>query len=563
MSSATRRFVTGGLVGALLLLLAAGAVVTVGLLAVRSASVDARTSLSESVTFLSEARYEEADQRLTQARDHIGQAVDHLDGFGMAIGRQIPFLGQEIRVMDASLTSASEIAAAMQQMTGYVLSPHDPVFSGQSVDAPSARTLAGVAAEADALMVSAMERMEAAPDARVESVAVMEADLTERARQGVAVTRALHASLTAIAGAAEGGTPFRALFLVTDGATLRPLGGVPLAVIEGRIDSGGIRVGAVTDPSSLDVVLPDEVAAIVGTDPEPAWEWLTALPDGPTTAAVAATATGDEADVVFVVDLVAAGRLLDAFADLRQDHRGFDPLDLSSVVALEAHRDIPDDAERRRHLAGILDHLLGQAVERGPRPRDLYRSIRRILDEDRIVAFSSRPEYQAVFEAEGVDMALGSSPGRVDVAVSNTAGTRLDSFTDLDALVEVGPEECRLHSRMLFAIEAAPPPDLVDPLSSGSDRNEWRLNVYLPPGAELTAVTSDGEPVAPDTVEWEGRRVAAIDLASEFGEGTSAEVEWLGPLPDDGLFSVHLLATVSRGAQLVTVEIPAIDGCES
>jgi hypothetical protein len=476
----------------------------------------------------------------------------------------VPFLGREIRVVDASLASASEVATALQLTTEYILSPHEPIFRGGTIDSASARDLAAVAGEAEELMSSAFERMSSAPTARVESVTVMASDLTERSRQGVAVTSALNRSLLAVAEAADGGDPFRALFVVTDGASLRAFGGVPLALVEGVIDGNGIGLEAVTDPAEANIVIPDAVLDVIGTDPvDASWAWLTAFPDGPTVARTAADAvtarSGDESDVVFVLDLVAAGHLLNGFAELRLDGRGFDPTTLGGEVALEAHRDHPDHASRHEYVAGALSRLLEQAIERGPRPRNLFRSIRRILEQDRIVAWSPHPELQAAFEAEGVDMALGAEAGRVDVAVLNTAGSRLDLFTTLAADLEVEPEGCQIRGRLLLSVEESAPESLVPALSSGAAANAWRLDVYLPPGAEVISSSADGEP-GPVT-RWVDRPVVSLDLATGFGGGTSAEVEWLGPAPEDGIVVVKVPATVSKGAQQVEVEVPPLEGC--
>lgn len=559
----SRRLVIGGLVILSLAVLILGALAAVDLLTIRSISTDARTNLSESISFLSRSEFEEAHQRLTQARDHIDQAQDHTDGFVMTVARNVPFLGREIRVMDTSLSSAAEVASALQQTTEYMLSPHVPAFRGSEIDSASARNLAAVAQEAEDLMRSAFERISSAPTARVESVAVMAADLTERSRQGVAVTAALRQSAQAVAEAAEGGEPFQVLFVVTDGASLRAVGGVPLALVEGRIDGDGIGVTAVTDPAAADITVPQAVLDVIGQAPvDASWPWLTAFADGPTVARIASEAvtamSGNEPDVVFIVDLIAAGHLLDGFADLRLDGRGFDPRTLGTDLALEANRNHPDHDSRHQYMAGILGHLLDQAVERGPRSRDLFRGIRRILEQDRIVAWSPHPELQAAFEAEGVDMGPGDDPGRVEVAVANTAGTRLDFFTTLASDLEVEPEECRVRGRLLVSIDESAPESLASSLASGAAANAWRVSVYLPPGAEVVGNTGESEPIP----RWNDRPVVALDLTADFGGDAGAEVEWVGPAPADGIIASRLPATVSEGAQVVEVEVAPIEGCD-
>ena len=186
----------------------------------------------------------------------------------------------------------------------------------------------------------------------------------------------------------------------------------------------------------------------------------------------------------------------------------------------------------------VISLLLAGAL---PVPSTLAHDLGPLVVEQRLLAWSSDPEEQALFARLGMDGALPSlgADGGFGVAVNNGGQNKIDVFLDREVKVDVETDDDgrRTLAADVILTNTAPTDGLPEyvignafDLPAGTNR--YLVSFYGPSVPSL--VTRDGEPVTVETLPEAGWLASSRsdDLAS--GATVTYRIEYpLGPADDD------------------------------
>lgn len=553
------------------MLVALAALALFELFAIRSSATQARSSLAEAVTALARGETKVGVEFLASARSAVDEATSRSQRPHLRLAQVIPYFGTDIKVVRSSVAAASEVTAAIELIAEHLDSPHDPVYDAGQVDSEAAQALAIKWQGAAALMQTASDRMDSIPQAHFESVTSAAAEVTQRAGQGAIVFEAMAVALDKVFVGAVGDDPLHVLFVFTNGAELRALGGVPVFLARIDVTNGRVRLGEVIPTPAAHPSQPVESpvdfdALFGGFAASRLWSNLTMSPDGPTVGEVGArmyaARTGITPDVVIVTDLVATGNLLAAFPNLEVDGAPFEPTTLATDFLYATYRDYPDGTEQNAYLVGVFADVFGQVISAQPDGTALVTAVGKGIEEGRWMAWSPDSALQEAFVVTGAGHHLPTdAPGRVDVTVQNFAATKLDLFTDVTTDLELETLGCALVGHLEITITESAPAQQRAVLAYGAPANRWWVNVYFSPDASVKHLLVGEEPTTGGLGSWEGRPVASILVNAPLGGSNTVGVEWVEPLPRDGTVTVSTNATVDQPRRETLTTVPASGNC--
>jgi hypothetical protein len=546
-----------------------GAIAATDLLGIRADAGTYRAALRATVAHLARGDVASAQNSLTDARREIASAMAHAQSPALALAAGVPVVGPDVRVAIAGVEAASDVTRAAELVVDYMSVPHDPLYEAGSVDPAVAADLAAMWAEAEGLLAGALTRMEETPEPRRADVAEAAAEVTLRARQGVAATRTLGEFASRMAEAATGGEPLRTLVVFANGAELRATGGVPVFLarfdLTDEIELSDLTPTPGAHPADA-VEAPEQFLDLFGEFiPSRLWSNLTLSLDGPTIGEIGAemyeAVAGVEPDLVVVIDLVTAGFVLDAFPGLRLEGEEFDPITLATEFLVDSYRLYPDGTEQNEYLLEVFREVFDQLTDLQPDGVKLLKAVQQAVQHGRIVAWSPDPDIRAGLEVAGLTKPLGEEPGRVEVAVQNFGANKLDLFTILDADLTTETVGCALRHRLEVEARDWTPQQIRPLLQYDAEENRWWANLYLPPQAQVQALYSNGEETTGGLGTWNGRPVASVFTESSFGGSATVGVEWLEPIPASGAVTVVLPATVNEHAKRLEFQVSQPEGC--
>lgn len=557
-----------------LLILGWGALFVMDARAIQASAAEGRSDLGLAVTALARGEASLAIDGLAGARAAVDDASARADGPAVRLAQFVPFLGREVRVTRQAVAAASEITSAVEAVGVYLSIPHDPMFDSGAFDPVATEKLAGAWAQAEMLMASAADRMQGTAPARTTAVSEAAADVALRANQGKVATTAVGSLLDAMLEGANGGDPFNALVVLTNGAELRGLNGTPAFLIRVEVADGGVRVSEVrptgADPAPAGIAMPAEFENLFGDAARELW-WanLTLTPDGPTVGELATTTVeleGSAPDVVVVADLVATGALLAAFPNLEIDGEPLRAGTIATDFLFESYATYPAAADQNRYLAGVFSTMFEHVLTTPPPANHLLQEAQRAITQRRLTLWSRHPDIQAaVVQLGAAHPVAPSAPGTVEIAVQNLERSKLDMYTRFDAAIRIETElsTCLAYGRLDLAVIEEAPPRRLPILAHGSDANRWLVNAYLPSGATEPSIHVDGEPAAPALGTWGDRPVVSAPAQAAHGDRVGLVIEWVQPIPPSRVVTVKLPTTVQTAQWQVQAEVPVPEGCTS
>lgn len=415
------------------------------------AAFDARSDLREATDLVDEAvtSFRDGDEQAAEAT--LLSAVDALDRADRAVtrpwlgpGRWLPVIGQH--------TEALQVVSARGLQTGRAaldvleaLDRDSLTIAAGAVDLdavrvlePSVRALA-VAAERATADLSALD----SPWLVAPVAAALEDAIDELDDVTVSARRASDA--ITLAPTMLGGEGIRRhLVLLVTPAELRGSGGLigNWALIEA--DQGALQLAGVGRAEDLNAALADAGIRLVepssyvdsygGFSVETEFQDITLSPHFPDVGAVAAqlfeAATGQRVDTVMAVDPAGVAALLQLTGPVTVDGRTVDASNAREFLLLTQYTDFEDESERVAFLERLLTLTFSRllAIE-FPDPWDLDEVFAGVVDEDRLVIASTKPDEQVLLDDLGV---AGGFPARendfVAVLTQNAGQNKIDSF---------------------------------------------------------------------------------------------------------------------------------------
>ena len=399
---------------------------------------------------------------LRAARSRFAAAHGRVDGPLLAPARIVPFVGRQLRSVQALSGAATDVAdIGIGGMTDAQPVLDEPGGSN-AARAASARRLGKVAGQANARLrrldlgprVGLLGPLARARNRLGEQVDELQDALTKGAKGGEAVADLL-----------EG--PRRYLVFAANNAEMRAGSGMLLSA--GELESGpeGLRLGAMRSVTDIpipagEVPLPADLADRWGwLEPNIEWRNLLTSPRFDVAAPLAAqmwVAAGNRpVDGVMVLDPIALGGLLRGTGPVEVDDRRFDEGNIQEELLHAQYLRLPEleDRPERRENLGRIAGAVFSALDRGSwsMPR-LASGLARAAAGRHVLMWAADPSEQSAWQALGVDGALQSDS--LLVSILNRGGNKLDPFLQVQADIGVAPAATetevvvtiRLHNRV-------------------------------------------------------------------------------------------------------------------
>jgi hypothetical protein len=461
---------------------------------------DARRRLSPGALVRGEGR-----EPLRRAREEFSSARDLVRSPIIRPLTFVPFIGQQLRSIDAMTNAATEVVVigerTIESSRGALerrpsTGPERVALAQQLelVSAQARQDLRKVDLGSDLFLVGPVS------DARARF-----ADRLHDVRS--AATSAY--DVTVGSGAFLRG-PRRYLVLAANNGEMRAGSGMLLSAGVLTLDEGRMELGPMTPTG--DLVLPPGAVPVTPPDFDALWGWLhptqewrnlAPSPRFDVTAPLAAemwrAARGDAVDGVLALDPVALQSLLAAEGPIEVAGRTLSAEDVVQYLLLEQYRQIPPDEpdqQARRDQLGAVARTSVDRLDAGEyESADLVDALRGAGQGRHILAWSRDPTEQRAWDAAGIAGTLRKDS--LLVSVLNTAGTKLDQFLEVDAAVSraerVGGHDMTVRLRLHNAAPAGEPSYVVGPHpDSGVGEGVYSgiLAVNVPGGA--TGLGIDG-----------------------------------------------------------------------
>jgi hypothetical protein len=517
-----------------------------------------------------------AGEHLRAAADLIGSARADIDSIWVRPARNVPVLGQHVRLLSGVLAQAALVGEAGEGLVGGLdLEALTP--AGGQVDVAAlerleepARAFATATADAAAALAALRSPWLVAPvagrvaelEAEVADVAVAAEDLAT----AVAITPGLlgrdgrRQYLVLLATPAESRAT---VGFVSNWVVMEAVDGRLGVVDEGRVGEVNERLRALRVPLSA----PAEYVARYGAShPERFFSDVTVSPDFPTVAEVAAglftAATGTPSDGVVVTDPEGVAALLELTGPVTVAGTSLDSTNVVDFLLRGQYDAFATDGERVEFLSALVEAVFTEVVTGElPPPSGLAAALAPAVDQDRLAVWSADPSEQAGLVALGLAGEFPTAAAGEDLVglvTQNLGQNKIDVFLDRHLEYDV-----RLDDRGAMAVTAtvtltnrAPDRGLPDAVIGNNDQglpfgtNVVNLALYSP--HELSAASLDGVAVAlqrqPELGVWAygttvtlgpgQRRVLVVELRGDAPAAVEDYVVVVAHQPlvnDDGL----------------------------
>lgn len=267
------------------------------------------------------------------------------------------------------------------------------------------------------------------------------------------------------------------------------------------------------------------------------WKNITMSPNFPSTARVAAElypeSGGREVDGVFGLDVYALEALIGLVGPIEVDGAPRPLTGRNAAEFLLFEQYLTDDHEAR---GDMLNDVTVAAVDRmlrtsPPDPLDLGKAMAPLVDERRVVAWSSHDAEQELFTTLGLDGALRSDAEHmVSVALVNGGGSKIDSFLEQDIVVVDGADGPELRATLTNHAPAGGLPDFIIGNAIGLPTGTSRLWITGFASVPIIDATSNGEPL--DTGFGAEADLYAVSAFVNIGPGDSTTVVFDLDAPD-------------------------------
>jgi hypothetical protein len=501
------------------------------------------------------------------------------------------WVAARLPVVGASAATATTVASVLDDVADDVLSSlaagGDAVASitrtpDGGLDTTPLRAVAPRVHEAYGTLTHARDRLDnlrldAMHPALVEPVVELRSHLADL--DAVAATADGAVTLMpAMLGADE---PRTYLLLGVNNAELRAGGGIPGALVLLRVDAGRVEIVRQVPTSGIPVFAqpvlpldPDDVA--LHTERLGRFvQDLTATPDFPTTAALAARmwaeAQGEQVDGVLATDPVALSHLLVATGPVEVPlpapvaaRLGRATMNVTSddVVGLLLRQvyDALDPQEADQLFAAVAAAVLDR-VGRTDEPASLLPAVRAAADEHRLRVWSADPQEQDLLDGTvlgGSFTAAAETDDAVGVFLDDIVAGKMSAYLDMS--IEHTGSTCTPDGRLddlRLRMRSTAPSDAARvlpwyvaglPDGSGPPPGTLALNVTVLGARDAGAprLERDGSPFGGATTTAHGRSAAVVTVALAPGEETTLDVTVpAAPGSDDGELDVWTTPTAA------------------
>ncbi len=390
----------------------------------------------------------DGDTTLKAARRLLGSAHDRVSAPLLAPFRVLPFVGRQMRSVDALTGAAAEITdIGIDAMDRFRTTISDGQTSG-----PERVELTKAIGDIARTARDRVRRVDLGPGHALIGT------LADGRRRFASVQERLEDGLGDLQTAALGMTSFlqgptRYLLFAANNGEMRAGAGMFLSAGVLTVDGGDLSVNDLQSTTGLR--LPAD-AVKIGGDLEAVWGWtgpniewrnLEMSPRFDATAELAIrmwkARTGQDVDGVMVIDPVALKAILAATGPVEVDGKSIgadnilDELMVQQYWALDG---IPWDRRSeitslRRNRLSIIAHAVLERVQAGG-----WDTVK-LLDElgaaakaRHVLAWSSRPEQLAGWRAAGVSGELGANS--LALSLLSQGGTKIDGWVPVDAAIE-------------------------------------------------------------------------------------------------------------------------------
>jgi hypothetical protein len=548
-----------GAVVLLVVVVAAGAWLTLRALTARTQLVQARQDLSAARAAVLRGEVRAARAPTERAREATGRAVRATHDPVWTVASAIPVLGRTPAAVRTVTEVADELAAgAVPELVAAaeVLDPRGMVGPGGQVRLDVLRSARPAAVRALRSTDSAAADLGSVrgplPGPVADNVRSLAEDVDELGTLTDGLARA-----TEIGPAMLGGGGERTYLLaVQNPAEARGTGG--LLGVYGLLTADGGRVRLVEtgrnhdlrDARRLPVDLGREYSDLYGDDPG-IWRNSNLSPHFPYAAriwlALYERQFGERLDGVLAVDPVMLGYLLRSTGpvDLPNGQR-VNAGNAARLVLRDAYERLPrgnQDRARDEYLIGLGEAVTGAVLAGDGDPTRMARAVRQSVDENRLQIWSSRPDEQRRLAGTRVAGELPRTPGPfAELVVNNGGGNKLDYYTERRVTYRLRPcgDEAR-RSRITVDLRNDAPsaglPDYVvgrglrDAEGGRLPRGTNRMLVYLvtTKGSQLVSATLDGRRLGLQEHSERGHPVLFTTVDAAPGETRTVEVDLVEP----------------------------------
>jgi hypothetical protein len=482
----------------------------------------------------------QAEVRMEQVRRSFDLAHRHSSSPLLTPLRVLPVLGRQLHSF-ADLTLAASRVAAVGSATAEALgnTPRAPGPTG-----PDRVGMLRVLSERAVTARDALGQVQLGPrhgllEPLRRNRALLERDLARaRASLGTAGD-----ALAGVAGVLEG--PRRYLLLAANNAEMRAGSGMFLSIGTIQMSGGSVTVGRLHPSGELTLPEPGvSVEGELGTlwgwlQPGREWRNLATTPRFGVTAPLAAQMwerlTGEPVDGVLALDVPFLAEVLAATGPVEvgdgvvSEATVVDDLLRHQYQGLDVH-DV--QAPRRERLGAIATAVVGALEEGDYSPGRLVAGVGRASRGRHLLAWSSNPSDQRIWEKAGVAGSL--QPTSLAVSILNRGGNKLDPFLDVEAALDLRPvadgTEATVRLRVANHTPEGQAPYIAGPYpGSGIGEGDYLgiVAVNLPGMARDIAVDGAGTLVAGGT---DGpTQVVAASLLVARGQQTTIAVQFRLP----------------------------------
>ncbi|MGH9048251.1 MAG: DUF4012 domain-containing protein [Acidimicrobiia bacterium] len=538
------------------LLLGAGVAFLLWLIASAFLLIDAKRGIDAGVAQLEAARDRlspgdlvsgKGRASLELAEDDFDRAAANADSPLLTPIKLVPFVGQQVRSVEAQTEAAADVVAIGEQ----AMREAEKTFEENPQTGPARvalmETVARIAADAE----ERMRAVELGPDFfLVGPVGDARGEFAARLKEVETALAESEAIATGFAEFLRG--PSRYLMLAANNAEMRAGSGMWLSAGVLTVQDGDFTLSEMVPTG--DLTLPEGAVPVTGEFAE-RWGWFgptrdlrntAATPRFDVTAPLAAqmwqAATGESVDGVLVVDPLALRALLAAEGPVDAQGVTLDADDVLSYIFLDQYRmasDVGVDQAARRDQLGAVARAAVDAFETGEwDPPVLVDELAPAGRGRHVLAWSSEPVEQEAWEAAGTAGEL--TDDSLLVSLMNTAANKLDQFLTVEATIDTstGGRGTEVTVRLHLANDApvGEPAYVLGPFpGTGLAEGDYRgiLAVDVPgAAADLRIEGGQGQVAAgPDGPA----RVIATTV--ELSRGERREVTVTFRLPDgvDGL----------------------------
>ena len=386
------------------------------------------------------------------ARGEFDQAADAADSTFLVPFKVLPFVGRQVRSVDALTSGASTVVhvgvEAMERSTKEL----DTTSAAGPERVALLERLGAIGRQASA----ALADVGLGPkDALVGALADARSKFARQLRKAQRAMLDVDLASTGIAEMAKG--PSKYLVLAANNAEMRAGSGMLLSAGVLTVNNGQFSLGQMISVTELE--LDPGVVPLDGdfgdrwgwVGPTEEWRYLAMSPQFDVTGRLAAqmwkAKTGEEVDGVLALDAIALRALIKVSGPVEVEGKRIDEGNVVSEILLQQYLDdaslfggefSPPLNDQRRERNGVIAQAIVDQLDRvGWDIANMVDDLRSAARGRHLLFWSSKPAQQRAWRAAGVSGVLPADA--LLIAINNRGGNKLDQFLPVVATIEHEP----------------------------------------------------------------------------------------------------------------------------